>query len=52
MLTDTSIHAREDVQKIEDPRAQALFETSAVVIDGLVKALSDFEARNEPAWRD
>jgi hypothetical protein len=51
MLTDAMNHAREDVTKIDDPRAQALFETSAEVLGGLVKAMSDFEARNEPAWR-
>lgn len=51
MLQDTASHAREDVAKISDPKAQALFETTAEVLLGLVKALSDFEAKREEAWR-
>ena len=51
MLNDTAIHAREDVSKITDPRAQALFETTAEVLNGLVKAFDDFERKNEPAWK-
>ncbi len=51
MLTDASRHMREDVQKIDDPRAQALFETSAEVLDGLIKAYDDYENKAEPAWR-
>ncbi|WP_219415463.1 hypothetical protein [Pseudonocardia nigra] len=52
MLDEAADHAREDVGKIDDPRGQALFETSAEVLGGLSRALSDFEARNEPAWQD
>lgn len=51
MLNDAANHAREDVVKITDPKAQALFETSAEVLKGLVKAFDDFEQKNEPAWR-
>jgi len=51
MLNDTANHAREDVVKITDPKAQALFETSAEVLKGLVKAFEDFEQKNEPAWK-
>jgi hypothetical protein len=51
MLTDVIEHARSDVQKITDPKAQALFETTAEVLTGLRKALEDFEQRNEPAWK-
>ena len=50
MLNDTAEHARQDVSKVSDPRAQALFETAAEVLKGLAKAFSDFEARNEKAW--
>jgi len=50
-LSDTASHAREDVLKITDPKAQALFETTAEVLNGLVKAFDDFERKNEPAWR-
>jgi len=44
-------HLRADVEKVSEPKAQALFETSAEVLIGLVKALSDYEERSEAAWR-
>jgi len=44
-------HLREDVKKIDEPRAKALFETSAEVLGGLKKAFHDYEQKNEPAWR-
>jgi hypothetical protein len=50
MLNDTAAHAREDVAKVTDPKAQALFETAAEVLNGLAKAFEDFEQRREKAW--
>jgi hypothetical protein len=44
-------HLREDVEKVDDPSAKALFETSAEVIGGLEKAFSDYEEAKEPAWK-
>ena len=44
-------HLREDVGKITEPKAQALFETSAEVLTGLVKAFDDYEKKSEAAWR-
>jgi hypothetical protein len=44
-------HLREDVGKVTEPKAQALFETSAEVLIGLVKALDDYEKKSEAAWR-
>jgi hypothetical protein len=44
-------HRREDVGKVTEPKAQALFETSAEVLNGLVKAFDDYEKKNEAAWR-
>jgi hypothetical protein len=44
-------HLREDVGKITEPKAQALFETSAEVLTGLVKAFNDYEKKSEAAWR-
>ena len=44
-------HLREDVEKVDDPSAKALFETSAEVIGGLEKAFSDYESKSEPAWK-
>ena len=51
MLNQTAAQAREDVSKISDPKAQALFETTAEVLKGLVKAFDDFEEKREVAWK-
>lgn len=50
-LSKLSAHLREDVEKVGDPKAKALFEVSAEVIDGLEKAFNDYEKKNEPAWK-
>jgi FtsP/CotA-like multicopper oxidase with cupredoxin domain len=39
------------VSKISDPKAQALFETSAEVLLGLANAFEDFEQKREEAWK-
>ena len=44
-------HLREDVGKITEPKAMALFETSAEVLTGLVKAFNDYEKKSEAACR-
>ena len=44
-------HLREDVGKVAEAKAQALFETSAEVLTGLVKAFDDYEKKSEEAWR-
>ena len=44
-------HLREDVGKVTEPKAQALFETSAEVLTGLAKAFDDYEKKGEAAWR-
>lgn len=51
MLEDVITHLREDVEKVDDARAQALFETSAEVLGGLAKAYEHFDAKAEQAWR-
>ena len=43
-------HLREDVEKIDEPQAKALFETSAEVIAGLVRAFEHYDEKNEAAW--
>ena len=48
---DLATHLREDVQKVDDAQAKALFETSAEVLDGLSKAFQHYEERSEPAWK-
>ena len=44
-------HLRTDVGKVTEPKAQALFETSAEVLTGLVKAFDDYKKKSEEAWR-
>ncbi len=44
-------HLRSDIEKIDEPRCKAMFETSAEVLDGLKKALHDYDTKSEPAWR-
>ncbi len=51
MLDDVAQHAREDVGKVKDPKAQALFETTAEVLLGLRKAYDHFEQKTEEAWK-
>lgn len=50
MLQRLVDHARQDIGKISEPKAQALFETTAEVCTGLIKAFDDYENR-APAWR-
>ena len=52
MLSDAMNHVREDVGKVKDPKAQALFETTAEVLQGLVAAYEHYERGAEEAWRD
>jgi hypothetical protein len=51
MLNETMQHMREDIAKVSDPKAQALFETSAEVLGGLITAYDHFEQKSESAWR-
>lgn len=44
-------HLREDVSKVSDPKAQALFETTAEVLIGLQTAFSHYEQGAETAWK-
>ncbi|HEY8490025.1 MAG TPA: hypothetical protein VIO14_03435 [Dehalococcoidia bacterium] len=51
MLSEVMDHARDDVAKVREPKAQALFETTAEVLRGLVTAYDHYEQQQEPAWR-
>ena len=51
MLREVAQHARDDVAKVDDPKAQALFETTAEVLGGLERSFEHFEQRSEQAWR-
>jgi uncharacterized membrane-anchored protein YhcB (DUF1043 family) len=44
-------HLRDDIEKVDEPQLKAMFETSAEVLDGLIKAFRDYEQKNESAWR-
>ena len=44
-------HLREDIDKIDEPKAQALFETAAEVIGGLDTAFKHYEEKSETAWK-
>ena len=44
-------HLRGDIEKIDDPKAQALFETAAEVISGLDIAFEHYEGKSERAWK-
>lgn len=51
MLDDLITHLRSDVEQVSDPKAEALFETTAEVLQGLKRAYQHFEQRFEEAWR-
>jgi hypothetical protein len=50
-LEETVAHLRQDIGKVDEPQLAAMFETSAEVLSGLVKAFDDYEKKNEAAWR-
>ena len=51
MLREALNHAREDEMRVSGPKALALFETTAEVLQGLIAAYEHFEQKSEPAWR-
>jgi hypothetical protein len=50
-LDKMSKELRKDMQKIEDPKGQALFETAAEVITGLKTAFEHYESESEQVWQ-
>ncbi|WP_315763458.1 MULTISPECIES: hypothetical protein [unclassified Bradyrhizobium] len=50
-LQETVTHLREDIGKVDEPQLKAMFETSAEVLNGLIKAFDDYGNKNESAWR-
>jgi hypothetical protein len=50
-LKEIMDHLRQDVEKVDEPQLKAMFETSAEVLGGLIKAFRDYEQKNENAWR-
>ncbi len=50
-LQEMMDHLRADVGKVDEPQLKAMFEMAAEVLGGLKKAFSDYEQKNEPAWK-
>jgi hypothetical protein len=50
-LKETIEHLRADVRKVDEPQFNAMFETAAEVLGGLVKAFQDYERKSESAWK-
>jgi len=50
-LSETIDHLRRDIDMVDEPQLKAMFETSAEVLGGLVKAFRDYDEKNESAWR-
>lgn len=44
-------HIRNDIGKVNDAKARALFETSAEVLIGLKTAFTHYEEGKEEAWK-
>jgi hypothetical protein len=44
-------HHTQKLKQMLNDTAQALFETTAEVLKGLVKAFEDFEQKREEAWK-
>lgn len=52
MLLEAQRECRVDIERVEDSKAQALFETVAEVLGGTVKALKDYSERTERVWQE
>ncbi len=51
-LRETVEHLRRDIHIVDEPQFKAMFETSAEVLGGLVRAFDHYEQNVEIAWRD
>lgn len=51
MLRDVRDQARKDLESTQNPKVQALLETTAEVVQGLINAYEDFEKGRERAWQ-
>jgi len=51
MLTAVIDHAREDISKISEAKAKALFEKTANMLSGLRKEYEDYEKNGDTRWR-
>src|SRR5205807_9489945 len=51
LLKQAQQECRADIGRIEDPKAQAMFETIAEVLGGAIKALTDYQNKKECVWQ-
>lgn len=51
LLQQAQQECRTDIERIDDPKAQVLFETVAEAIGGLQRALEHYQTGHEPVWR-
>lgn len=49
-ISELKQHCLDDINLVNEPKAKALFETAADVLDGLEKAFSDYQSENAGAW--
>jgi hypothetical protein len=47
MLNAVMRHCREGIEQVAEPNAQAIFKTTAEVLDGLIEAYSRYETELE-----
>jgi hypothetical protein len=50
-MNELIVHLRHDIEHVDEPRAQALFETTAEVLQGLVTAYEHYDVGKEAAFR-
>ena len=50
MLSGVIEHVRADISRVDDPKFQALLETSAEVLIGLRTAYEHYEKKQEPVF--
>lgn len=50
MLQEVADHARDDISKIDEPQAKAIFEMTAEVIGGIQTTLTHYENQEEAAF--
>jgi hypothetical protein len=51
MLDEMITHSRQDIDRVKEPRFQALLETTAEVLTGLKTAFRDYAEGKEKAWK-
>jgi hypothetical protein len=50
-IEELAVKIRKNISKVNDPKSEALFETSAEVLMGLKHAYDDYLKQDELAWK-